>query len=168
MTSTGGVMELYAPITVSSITDEFPGHAIFRRIQSPNNGDLVFSDPLLPNDHLNPGELYYLLHHDHDLIIITTDQNSSSTVPYRISSCDGDHEELGKKKKKKKKNLMMRKMMKKNGSRVWRVKLAICPQQLTQILSRDAPTLALINSVRTVAKCGGNRGGAASFCASSG
>uniref|UniRef100_A0A803PEX7 RNase H type-1 domain-containing protein n=1 Tax=Cannabis sativa TaxID=3483 RepID=A0A803PEX7_CANSA len=114
MTSTGGVMELYAPITVSSITDEFPGHAIFRRIQSPNNGDLVFSDPLLPNDHLNPG-----------------------------------------KKKKKKKNLMMRKMMKKNGSRVWRVKLAICPQQLTQILSRDAPTLALIDSVRTVAKCGG-------------
>ncbi|KAF4366104.1 hypothetical protein F8388_014822 [Cannabis sativa] len=45
-------------------------------------------------------------------------------------------------------------MMKKNGSRVWRVKLAICPQQLTQILSRDAPTLALIDSVRTVAKCG--------------
>nr|GEW44474.1 hypothetical protein [Tanacetum cinerariifolium] len=28
--SAGGIMEFYAPVTAESITDEFPGHAIFR------------------------------------------------------------------------------------------------------------------------------------------
>jgi hypothetical protein len=40
VTSNGGIMELYAPITSECITNEFPGHAIFR------SRDL-FAEPLL-------------------------------------------------------------------------------------------------------------------------
>lgn len=37
---------------------------------------------------------------------------------------------------------------------VWKVKLVISPEQLTEILSQESRTEALIESVRTVAKCG--------------
>lgn len=38
--------------------------------------------------------------------------------------------------------------------RVWKVKLVISPEQLMEILSQEARTQELIESVRTVAKCG--------------
>ncbi|XP_057967951.1 uncharacterized protein LOC131157655 [Malania oleifera] len=41
-----------------------------------------------------------------------------------------------------------------NGGGIWKVKLVISPEQLLQILSREASTQELIESVRTVAKCG--------------
>lgn len=41
-----------------------------------------------------------------------------------------------------------------NSTGVWKVKLLISPEQLSEILSHDARTEALIESVRTVAKCG--------------
>ncbi|XP_062091301.1 uncharacterized protein LOC133797421 [Humulus lupulus] len=174
VTSSGGIMELYAPIAVSSITDEFPGHAIFR------SRDL-FSDPLLHSEELNPGELYYLLPlNPYNNYKTTTraaatpgesDGGNSSVVatPYRMSSCA---EGQG--------NLMMTMMMKKgraapdpevvpryNSSGVWKVKLVISPEQLSEILSQETRTEALIESVRTVAKCGNSGGGGGSSVASS-
>lgn len=41
-----------------------------------------------------------------------------------------------------------------NSSGVWKVKLVISPEQLSEILSQESRTEALIESVRTVAKCG--------------
>ncbi|PON75511.1 UvrABC system protein C [Parasponia andersonii] len=181
VTSSGGIMELYAPITASSITDEFPGHAIFR------SRDL-FSDPLLHNEELNPGELYYLLPLNPYNYKTTSTSTANSkttqsvendgggsgsavTTPYRMSSCEGQG------------GMMMTMMMKKgkaagdhhhhhaevvpryNSSGVWKVKLVISPEQLSEILSQEARTEALIESVRTVAKCG-NGGGASSVASS--
>lgn len=54
VTSNGGIMELYAPITAHCITNEFPGHAIYRSHD-------MFSPPLYPNEELHGGESYYLL-----------------------------------------------------------------------------------------------------------
>ncbi|GLT54377.1 hypothetical protein SLA2020_275800 [Shorea laevis] len=41
-----------------------------------------------------------------------------------------------------------------NGGRFWKVKLVISPEQLLEILSQEGSTQELIESVRTVAKCG--------------
>lgn len=41
-----------------------------------------------------------------------------------------------------------------NSAGVWKVKLVISPEQLTEILSQESRTEALIESMRTVAKCG--------------
>ncbi|KAL5195253.1 hypothetical protein HKD37_20G057153 [Glycine soja] len=54
ITSNGGIMEFSAPVTVSFITNEFPGHAMFR------SHDL-FWKPLSQFDELEPGQSYYLL-----------------------------------------------------------------------------------------------------------
>lgn len=43
-------------------------------------------------------------------------------------------------------------------SGVWKVKLVISPEQLSEILSQESRTEALIESVRTVAKCGNGNG----------
>lgn len=54
VTSNGGIMELYAPITAHCITNEFPGHAIYHSHD-------MFTPPLFPNEELHAGESYYLL-----------------------------------------------------------------------------------------------------------
>ncbi|CBI34601.3 unnamed protein product, partial [Vitis vinifera] len=100
VTSNGGIMEFYAPVTAECITNEFPGHGIFR------SHDL-FWKPLSHHEELHPGESYFLL---------PINNTGSSTV--------------------------------------WKVKLVICPEQLLEILSQEARTQELIESVRTVAKCG--------------
>jgi hypothetical protein len=41
-----------------------------------------------------------------------------------------------------------------NSTGVWKVKLVISPEQLAEILAQEARTEELIESVRTVAKCG--------------
>ncbi|XP_059637758.1 uncharacterized protein LOC132279738 [Cornus florida] len=154
VTSNGGVMELYAPVTAECITNEFPGHALFR------SRDL-FSEPLLHNEELHVGELYHLLplnttttpakkpddtrHHDSNnnknINVVST---SSLVTPYRMS-CDNQ-------------GVLKRSdaevFPRYNSSGVWKVKLVISPEQLSEILSQDARTEALIESVRTVAKCG--------------
>ncbi|KAH0865529.1 hypothetical protein HID58_082740 [Brassica napus] len=45
-------------------------------------------------------------------------------------------------------------------SGVWKVRLVISPEQLAEILAEDVETEAFVESVRTVAKCGGQGGGA--------
>ncbi|KAJ1408360.1 hypothetical protein SESBI_23646 [Sesbania bispinosa] len=51
VTSNGGVMELYTPITVDCITNEFPGHGIFRTHRN------IFSEPLPKNEELQGGKV---------------------------------------------------------------------------------------------------------------
>nr|KYP61912.1 hypothetical protein KK1_016426 [Cajanus cajan] len=101
-TSNGGIMEFYAPITVSFITNEFPGHGLF-----PSHDP--FCKPL--------GQF---------------DETSTSKSSITTSS---------------------------KSSRFWKVKLVITPQQLMDILSQEARTKELIESVRIVAKCGVAAGG---------
>ncbi|KAF4398920.1 hypothetical protein G4B88_023514 [Cannabis sativa] len=156
MMSSGGVMEFYAPITVSSIIEEFPGHALFRR--NPNS-DVIIPNPLLHDERLNSGELYYLLHRDITDVIYNNNNNPCKTpqnISYRVSSCeDDDSGQEGKKKKKK--NLitrMMTKLMKKKKKGnldIWKVKLAISPEQLSEVMSQNSSLEALIGSVRMVA-----------------
>jgi hypothetical protein len=155
VTSNGGIMELYAPITSECITNEFPGHAIFR------SRDL-FAEPLLHNEDLHAGQLYYLLplnpyksnnvnsttSKQSDTAAINSNMSSLSSItatPYRMS-CDNQ----GLMKRFSDPEVVPRY----NNTGVWKVKLVISPEQLSEILSQEARTEALIESVRTVAKCG--------------
>ncbi|KAL3630077.1 hypothetical protein CASFOL_023061 [Castilleja foliolosa] len=117
-TSNGGVMEFHGPITVESITDEFPSHGIFR------SHDL-FWNPLPHSQFLVAGESYHLLPlSDADS---KTPVRSNSAPPrqrsanYRMSFAKRlpDEEVIGK--------------------GFW----------------KDERAEELIESVRTVAKCGG-------------
>ncbi|KAJ0054045.1 hypothetical protein Pint_00663 [Pistacia integerrima] len=140
VTSNGGMMELYAPITAENITNEFPGHAIYRTRD-------FFSQPLLHNEELHAGNLYYLLPLNDKLTRQNTDLSSSSSsivTPYRMSL---DNQKILKRSEAEV-------LPRYNSSGVWKVKLVISPEQLAEILAQDARTEALIESVRTVAKCG--------------
>ncbi|OMP08691.1 hypothetical protein COLO4_06208 [Corchorus olitorius] len=167
VTSSGGIMELFAPITAECITNEFPGHAIYR------TQDLL-SQPLLHNEELHAGQLYYLLPLNNSLItkqnndtnnqntnleeedeisksnknyILSTSSSTSLPTPYRMSF---DHQRVLKR------NEAAEVLPRYNNSGVWKVKLVISPEQLAEILAQEARTEALIESVRTVAKCGNN------------
>ncbi|XP_042484934.1 uncharacterized protein LOC122065187 [Macadamia integrifolia] len=155
VTSSGGIMELYAPLTAEFITNEFPGHGIFR------SHDL-FSQPLIHNEELLVGQLYYLLPlsittrrreiFPSGIRTTTTCVSSSSVVtpPYRMS-----FDSQGILKRSEKREVMPRQQNNINYSTgVWKVKLVISPEQLAEILSQETRTEALIESVRTVAKCG--------------
>lgn len=149
-TSNGGIMELYPPITAECITSEFPGHGIFR------SRDL-FAEPLLHNEELHVGQLYYLLPLNPYKPNNTTSKQSDAAVngniasfssitatPYRMS-CDNQ----GILKRFSDPEVVPRY----NSTGVWKVKLVISPEQLSEILSQEARTEELIESVRTVAKC---------------
>ncbi|KAK9279495.1 hypothetical protein L1049_013174 [Liquidambar formosana] len=150
VTSSGGIMELYAPITAECITNEFPGHAIFR------SRDL-FSQPLLHNEELLVGELYYLLPlkpinskstrpgEVNGNTTISSSSSSSLDTPYRMSL-----DNQGILKRSHDAEVFPRY----NSTGVWKVKLVISPEQLSEILAQETRTEALIESVRTVAKCG--------------
>ncbi|KAI3449310.1 hypothetical protein Pfo_005975 [Paulownia fortunei] len=151
VTSNGGIMELYAPITAECITNEFPGYGIFR---SPHH----ISPPLLQHDELFAGQYYYLLPlHSHKTTaqenrnnnIITSSNNTRSNtveMPYRMSV---DNQGMLKR-------LSVAEVFPRyNSTGVWKVRLVISPDQLSEILSQEARTEALIESVRTVAKCAG-------------
>lgn len=154
VTSNGGIMELYAPITAHCITNEFPGHAIYRSHD-------MFSPPLYPNEELHGGESYYLLPIlNHPIIkskrgIIRDEKEEKSdgddsrsnlpkSTPYRMSF---DNQRMLKRSEAEVFPTY-------NSTGVWKVKLLISPEQLSDILSHEARTEALIESVRTVAKCG--------------
>ncbi|PRQ58593.1 hypothetical protein RchiOBHm_Chr1g0361011 [Rosa chinensis] len=147
MTSSGGIMELYAPITASTITDEFPGHAIFRSLD-------LLAQPLLHNEELHPHELYHLLPLNPYKTPIKTPnlyhQNSGLCTPYRMSSCDSYQ------RKKAVPEAFPEYGNKSSG--VWKVNLVISPEELSEILSQGARTEELIDSARTVAKCGSTGG----------
>ncbi|XP_061353287.1 uncharacterized protein LOC133298064 [Gastrolobium bilobum] len=147
VTSNGGIMELYTPITVEYITNEFPGNGIF---QSRHD-----SLPLAKNEELHGGEIYYLLPLNPSSSGKGTNKNLDDTVetltPYRMSTCDKNN------KNNNNNNNMWSEpevFPRYNSSGVWKVKLVISPQKLSEILSQESNTEALIESVRTVAKCG--------------
>lgn len=151
ITSNGGVMEFFAPITAGSITGEFPGHGIFR------SRDL-FWKPLPHHEDLVAGQSYYLLpinvpaagdelgrREGH--VRSNSIPANSLVAPYRMS-------------------LDYQGMLKRSYTDVfsrpyghgslgfWKVKLVISPEQLLEILSQEGRTQELIESVRAVAKCG--------------
>ena len=141
-------MEFYAPVTAESITNEFPGHGIFR------SHDL-FWKPLSHHEELQPGESYFLLPINntgsisgcHVAQVGHVRSNSIPTslvAPYRMS-----FENQGMLKRS-----YTDVFSRYNNTGVWKVKLVICPEQLLEILSQEARTQELIESVRTVAKCG--------------
>ncbi|XP_022858685.1 uncharacterized protein LOC111379526 [Olea europaea var. sylvestris] len=136
VTSNGGIMELYAPIKAECITNEFPGHAIFL-------GPDQISPPLLHNQELHVGQLYYLLP-----IIKQNSGGSGSSMaapPYRMSvDNQGTCKRLSSEPEI---------FPRYNSTGVWKVRLVISPDQLSEILAQEARTEALIESVRTVAKC---------------
>lgn len=174
ITSNGGVMEFYAPIAAGSITDEFPGHEIFRTHD-------LFWKPLPYHENLVAGESYYLLPLSSHASSISMDKfghvvreghvrsNSipaaSVVTPYRMS-------------------IEYRRTLKRSymdvfsrygndgggggGGRRWKVRLAISPEKLLEILSHEARTQELIESMRAVAKCAARGGPTGSMSSSSG
>ena len=190
-TSNGGIMEFYAPITVSFITSEFPGHGIFL------SHDL-FCKPLSQFDELVAGQSYYLLplnnkpehpsasgHIGGDNSAIRQGHVRSHSVPttpypppYRMSLDYQHHqgmkflnktsiEPFSCRTSTSKSSIITSSSSSKSSkitsssksSRFWKVKLVITPQQLMEILSQEARTKELIESVRIVAKCGVAAGG---------
>ncbi|KNA25011.1 hypothetical protein SOVF_010470 [Spinacia oleracea] len=149
VTTTGGIMELYAPITVEQITSEFPNHGIFL---SPN---AALHPPLLHNDNLRPGQLYYLLPLTLSSSAATTTtvsmNNNVVSTPYRMSV---DSAPKVVYKKQQPDTVAVPRYSNKGSSGVWKVRLVINPEHLSEILSQDNKTQQLIESVRTVAKCG--------------
>ncbi|KAK8630436.1 hypothetical protein V6N13_079229 [Hibiscus sabdariffa] len=142
VTPGGGIMELSPPISAERITKEFPGHAIYR---NPHR----LSHPLLHHENLHAGHLYYLLprsnsikNNNKNLTLSTApSSSSSSSSPYRMSF---DQQRV----------LSKRTDTAAAPPTVWKVKLVISPDKLAEILAQEAPTEALIENVRTVAKCG--------------
>ncbi|XP_027337356.1 uncharacterized protein LOC113851068 [Abrus precatorius] len=152
VTSNGGIMELYSPITVECITNEFPGHGIFRSRRN------LFSEPLPKNEELHGGEVYYLLplnpsssssSSSNKTMTTQLHDTTATLTPYRMSTCDKNNNNNNN-------NLYSEPEVfpRYNNSGVWKVKLVISPEKLSEILSQDSRTEALIESVRTVAKCG--------------
>ncbi|XP_008239267.1 PREDICTED: uncharacterized protein LOC103337875 [Prunus mume] len=155
-TSNGGIMEFYAPITVGSITKEFPNHGIFR------SHDL-FWKPLSHHEDLVARQNYYLLpltsqsgHLGSAQIVREGHVRSNSiptcplSAPYRMSL---DYQGMMKRS-------YTEAFSRYNNVSFWKVKLVISPEQLLEILAQEGRTQELIESVRTVAKCG--NGGSAS------
>ncbi|TKY51346.1 hypothetical protein E2542_SST22857 [Spatholobus suberectus] len=177
ITSNGGIMEFSAPVTVSFITNEFPGHAIFR------SHDL-FWKPLSQFDELEAGQSYYLLPLNKNIDaprgggehVVRQGHVRSHSVPttsypalYRMS-LDCQHHQ-GMLKRSSIEAFSSRSTGNNScnvgggSSRFWKVKLVITPEQLLDILAQEARTKELIESVRMVAKCGIAGGGISSSAA---
>ncbi|XP_071696238.1 uncharacterized protein [Rutidosis leptorrhynchoides] len=155
--STGGIMEFYAPLTPECITDEFPGHALFR-------GTDLFYKPVPHHEFLVPGNSYYLLPLDKRRGTKVGHVRSNSLpvntpAPYRMS-----FDSRRTFKRSYTHDTRNNHNHNHNGSGFWKVKLVISPEQLLEILSQEGRTQELIENVRTVAKCGNE---SAVSCASS-
>lgn len=159
ITSNGGIMEFYPPITASCITNEFPGHAMF-----PSHG--LFWKPLSNHEELVAGNSYYLLplnssSQSQSQIVREGHVRSNSSIPtsslvtsYRMSF---DYQGMLKRTYTEAFSSSSRHNSC-NSNVFWKVKLVISPEQLLEILSQEARTQELIESVRTVAKCGNGVG----------
>ncbi|KAH0720166.1 uncharacterized protein [Solanum tuberosum] len=156
VTCNGGIMELHAPITAHCITNEFPGHAIYHSHD-------MFSPPLFPNEELHAGESYHLLPLlNHPIIKSKRGQKEEKCDVDDVTTCDSSRSNLPQPTPYRM-SFDNQRMLKRseaevfptyNSTGVWKVKLLISPEQLSEILSHEARTEALIESVRTVAKCG--------------
>ncbi|GJU84122.1 receptor-type tyrosine-protein like protein [Tanacetum coccineum] len=142
--SAGGIMEFYAPVTAESITDEFPGHAIFR-------GHDLFWKPVPHHEFLVAGNSYYLLPLDkkRGRHVRSNSLPTNTPVPYRMSF---DSRRMFKRSYTEANGGSS--LRNSNSGGFWKVKLVISPEQLLEILSKDGKTQELIENVRTVAKCG--------------
>ncbi|KAM3287402.1 hypothetical protein P3S67_020832 [Capsicum chacoense] len=158
VTSNGGIMELHAPTTAHCITNEFPGHSIY------HSHDMS-SPPLFPNEELHAGQSYYLLPQLNHPIIKSKrgrDLEKEEKSDVKITTCNSSRNNLAQATPYRMSfdNQRMRKRSEAevfptyNSTGVWKVKLLISPEQLSDILAHEARTEALIESVRTVAKCG--------------
>ncbi|KAG7635294.1 hypothetical protein ISN44_As03g053990 [Arabidopsis suecica] len=135
VTPNGGVMELHPPIFAEFITNEFPGHVIHDSLSLRHS-----SPPLLHGEELFPGNIYYLLPLSSSAAATAQlDSSDQLSTPYRMS--------FGK--------TPIMAALSGGGCGVWKVRLVISPEQLAEILAEDVETEALVESVRTVAKCGG-------------
>ncbi|KAK4802292.1 hypothetical protein SAY86_000495 [Trapa natans] len=160
ITSNGGVMEFFAPISVGSITDEFPGHGVFRMHD-------LFLKPLPYHEYLAGGEPYYLLPLSGHAHVVKEGHVLSNTVtaptvvtPYRVSM---EHRLPGALSRSYTDVLSLGQRRRPrsgvNGvSGVWKVRLVINPENLMDILSHDGRTQELVESMRAVAKCGAGGG----------
>ncbi|KAG5255300.1 hypothetical protein OIU77_015505 [Salix suchowensis] len=165
ITSNGGILEFTTPITAGSITNEFPGHAIF-----PSQD--LFWRPLSLQEELHGGQSYFLLplktsknggqivregHVRSKSIPAAAAAAKSNTVaPYRMSldyqgTLKRSYTEVFSRSNNTSKN---KDNHYKSNNGFWKVKLAISPEQLVEILSQEASTEELIENVRAVAKCG--------------
>ncbi|OIW06369.1 hypothetical protein TanjilG_15014 [Lupinus angustifolius] len=180
ITSNGGIMEFYPPVTASFITEEYPGHGLF-----PSQD--LFWKPLSQFYELVAGQSYYLLplnqteqsvgdnhivRHGH--VRSQSVPTTTNPAPYRMSLDHQHYREVGLLKRNSepfscRTSTSSRSISKtSSSSRFWKVKLVITPQQLLEILSQEARTKELIESVRIVAKCRvGGGGGVSSVAASS-
>lgn len=140
-------MELYPPVTAECITNGFPGHGVYRSHEK-------FTRPLLHNEELVGGELYYLRP------INSAVPSTTNVAPYRVSF---DQHRFWRRNEEE---ALEDGVKCANRIGMWKVKLVISPAQLAEILSQESRTEALIESVRTVAKCG-NGSAAGSSVASS-
>ncbi|KAL9229031.1 hypothetical protein vseg_004549 [Gypsophila vaccaria] len=148
VTTTGGIMELYAPITADQITSEFPNHGLFLTPDATESS----SHPLHRKDHLHPGQLYYLL--PLTKTVPTKAATKLLSTPYRMSF---DTTPTKAAYKRRSSTDHHADVVPRAG--VWKVRLVINPEQLSEILSQEARTEELIESVRIVAKCGNNTNG---------
>ncbi|KAI3713465.1 hypothetical protein L1987_72042 [Smallanthus sonchifolius] len=144
--SAGGIMEFYFPVTAESITDEFPGHAIFL-------GNDLFWKPIPHHEILVGGNSYYLLPLDKTKgtkqgHVRSNSLPANTAAPYRMSF---DSRRMFKRSYT---DANSSSSSRNNGSGFWKVKLVISPEQLLEILSQEGRTQELIENVRTVAKCG--------------
>lgn len=173
ITSNGGVMEFCAPIAAGSITDEFPGHGLFRAHD-------LFWKPLQYHENLVAGESYYLLPFSSLASSIRMDEfghvvreghvrsnsipASSVVTPYRMSI-----EHRGTLKRSYT-DVFSRHGNggSDGGGRMWKVRLVISPKKLLEILSHEARTQELIESMRAVAKCAAGGGPTGVMSSSSG
>lgn len=169
-------MELGSPITVGCIADEFPGYGIFK------SHDL-FWNPLPHDEELLPGKSYYLLPRNRErnrggeegeeMGIIRAREGhvrsksvpeaaaAAAMAPYRVSF---DYQGVLRRSQTE--------VFSRNGGGekkdgIWKVKLVISPKRLVEILEEEDHTEELIESVRTVAKCGSNNTSSSSFSSSS-
>lgn len=139
VTPDGGVMELYAPITAECVTNEFPGYAMFG---SPHR----VSPPLLHSERLSAGHYYYLLPIN-KASAVAARKDGGSNCPYRMSV------DCQRKLLRRQSVAEAEVFPRYNSAGVWKVRLVIDNDELSEILSQEARTEALIESVRTAAKC---------------
>ncbi|CAI9099871.1 OLC1v1036753C1 [Oldenlandia corymbosa var. corymbosa] len=154
VTLNGGIMELYPPITAGCITGEFPDHGIFLR-QCPTGDDdheqsnlQISSHPLLDTQQLHPGRLYYLLP------LKATGPAAVPAATSRRLSSSADGGVTREKRRKQEDTAAELPRYNAGNTGVWKVRLVIKPEQLSEILSHESRTEELIESVRTAAKFG--------------
>uniref|UniRef100_A0A6N2N4G1 Uncharacterized protein n=1 Tax=Salix viminalis TaxID=40686 RepID=A0A6N2N4G1_SALVM len=165
ITSNGGILEFTTPITAGSITNEFPGHAIF-----PSQD--LFWRPLSLQEELHGGQSLLLLPlktsknggqivreghvRSKSIPAAAAAAKSNIVAPYRMSldyqgTLKRSYTEVFSRSNNTSKN---KDNHYKRNNGFWKVKLAISPEQLVDDLSQEASTEELIENVRAVAKCG--------------